>query len=287
MPGHENIVPLLDGSGSTAGGLQEARSPQAVKWRDRGGRRRRPTMEEIQEWAALGVQTTGPKQLVWEIMSSRAVTEDDYGRSYGGGAGRSHGATGRVYSWTAAANRVFETTILLLILLNVGAVIAGTNVAIRDAGKHFYFWLELLSVVIFTLEYVLRLWCCTAHPRFTGCRGRLKYAALPLQLLDFFALLPFYADLALEDERARGAIVLRAARMLRVVSLLRLERQLAAATILMRVFRRKSGELVITSYVLFVTVLLSAVMGYYLEKGAKHSGGPRPSNPRRLHPFSH
>ena len=55
----------------------------------------------------------------------------------------------------------------------------------------------------------------------------------------------------------------------------------------MRVFRRKSGELVITSYVLFVTVLLSAVMGYYLEKGAKHSGAPLPPNPRRLHPFSH
>ena len=45
------------------------------------------------------------------------------------------------------------------------------------------------------------------------------------------------SDIYAQDRRARGAIMMRAPRLLRLVSLLRLERQLAAVTILSKVDR--------------------------------------------------
>ena len=141
-------------------------------------------------------------------------------------------------SWSKSANAVFESCILLVILSNVLVVVIDTDASLkRGATREAFYVFELASIMIFTVEYTLRLWCCTAHPRFAGCRGRLRYATRPLQLLDFLTLLPFYGDLLLEDRRARGAIMMRAPRLLRLVSLLRLERQLAAVTILSKVGR--------------------------------------------------
>jgi hypothetical protein len=64
-------------------------------------------------------------------------------------------------------------------------------------------------------RYLLRVWSCTAHPRFGGllkprrqgwqlpsCNwltGRLKFMVQPLSILDLFALVPFFLDIIFED----------------------------------------------------------------------------------------
>ena len=72
-------------------------------------------------------------------------------------------------------------------------------------------------------------------------------------LLDLVALIPFYLDILLENgfrlfgnrHQFRGGLVLRVLRLLRVFSLLRLERQLEALQILVQVFRSRSNELLV------------------------------------------
>jgi len=146
-------------------------------------------------------------------------------------------------------------------------------------------WLELTSTVVFTAEYVLRVWSCTAHPRFAGhstgkkgacCNwltGRLRFMQQPLTALDLVALIPFYLDVFLEsgfrlfgnNHQFRGGLLLRVLRLLRIFSLLRLERQLEALQILARVFQSRSNELLVTMYALCTLTLLGGVLAYYFE----------------------
>jgi voltage-gated potassium channel len=89
-----------------------------------------------------------------------------------------------------------QTFILALIILNVGAMIFESVRAVYLERPLLFYWIEVVSVAIFSVEYVLRLWSCTAvskyHGRFTG---RLKFAVTPLALVDIFAILPFYLPL--------------------------------------------------------------------------------------------
>ena len=186
---------------------------------------------------------------------------------------------GRVYRWSSPANRVVESLLLLLILANVASVVIDAMLDRADDTSSFardderthsdtdeyeiFELLELSSTAIFTVEYLVRVWSCTAHPRFAGdlkgragfwCNwivGRCRFVKQPLMLLDVVALVPFYLDIFLESgfrlfgnqHQFRGGLVLRALRLMRLVSLLRLERQLAALQILTQVFRsRSNGE---------------------------------------------
>ena len=52
---------------------------------------------------------------------------------------------------------------------------------------------ELISVLIFTGEYLLRVWACASDPKYgSPVRGRLRFGVTPLALIDLVAVLPFY-----------------------------------------------------------------------------------------------
>ena len=73
-------------------------------------------------------------------------------------------------------------------------------------------WFEQISLIIFSIEYVLRLWSCTADPRYPRpILGRLRFFTTPLALIDLLVILPLYLPRYLEvgvpRSRDRGRIV--------------------------------------------------------------------------------
>ena len=74
--------------------------------------------------------------------------------------------------------------------------------------------IDIVAFAIFTIEYLTRLLCC---PRF------LKFFIKPMNLLDFAALLPFYASLVLE-ELTDYEIIGKAGKMIRLMKVLRMLR---------------------------------------------------------------
>ena len=60
------------------------------------------------------------------------------------------------------ANRATEIFIAALVVANVIAIILESVHAIHEAYHQYFYFFDLFSVVVFSLEYVLRVWSCGA-----------------------------------------------------------------------------------------------------------------------------
>ncbi|MFH1420324.1 MAG: ion transporter [Planctomycetota bacterium] len=159
------------------------------------------------------------------------------------------------------ASRVFDVFIVSLIILNILAVMLETVEGIHESAGTFLFWFEFVSVAIFTVEYILRIWSCTALSTFAApYSGRLRYAIRPMLLVDLLAILPAYFTMLPIDLR-----FLRALRLLRILRILRLQRYSVALQTMTRVLLLKKEELILTLLTLLVLLLIASSLMYYAE----------------------
>lgn len=160
-------------------------------------------------------------------------------------------------------SRRFDYFIAALILANVAAVVfetVGDNAArYRDALLAF----EILSVAVFTIEYLLRLWAATTFPKYADpVWGRVRYALTPMLLVDLVAILPVYLGVFL-------ALDLRFVRVLRLLRMVKLTRHSRALLVLGKVFRAKAAELGLALFVLFITLVFVSSAMYFAETSAQ------------------
>lgn len=154
--------------------------------------------------------------------------------------------------------------IMVLIVLNVLAVMLETVDSVYAEYATEFYWFEASSVVIFSVEYISRLWSATEHPDYQHpIWGRLRYAISPYMLIDLLAIVPFFFG-AILDLR-----FLRALRLLRFLRLFKLARYSNSIQLFARVLRLKREELVITSVVGGIILLMSSSLMYFAERGGQ------------------
>lgn len=158
-------------------------------------------------------------------------------------------------------SRVFDVGILALIVLSVVAIVLESVDSLRDRYERTFDLFESACVVLFTAEYALRLWACTADPRYRGALvGRARFAVTPLAVVDLLAILPFYLGAVGVD--MRFVRILRVFRLFRLAKLVRYSR---ALQLIGRVFRRSWNELVVTVFVITVLAIVAACLMYFAE----------------------
>lgn len=162
--------------------------------------------------------------------------------------------------------RLFDFFIMSLIFLNVTAVILETVPAIAKTMGSFFYFFELFSVIVFTIEYALRLYSVTADEKYTHpIKGRLRFAFTFMAIVDLAAILPFYLPfLVTVDMR-----FLRALRLLRFLRILKIGRYSESIQLLGGVAKAKREELTITFYVLFILLIIASSLMYYFEHAAQ------------------
>lgn len=149
--------------------------------------------------------------------------------------------------------------LIALISLNVLATVLESVPAFGVPHGRFFHGFELLSVAIFSGEYLLRLWSCveSRDPRFRSpVRGRLRYATSWMALIDLLAVLPFYL----------AAIVpmdLRFLRVLRVLRIFKLSHYFSALDVLLEVVRKERHAFG-AAFLLLAIGSLFAASGIYL-----------------------
>jgi voltage-gated potassium channel len=155
--------------------------------------------------------------------------------------------------------------LVALILANVAAFVLETVEPIHRAAPTFFRWFEAVSVAIFTIEYLLRLWSCTVSPSYAGpVLGRLRFALTPMAIVDLLAILPFYLPFAVGDLR-----VLRTIRMLRLLRLAKLGRYSIAVRTIGAVLAAKRAELAVTLGGIAVVLLFASSLVYFAERDAQ------------------
>jgi voltage-gated potassium channel len=167
-------------------------------------------------------------------------------------------------SGSAQLNRV-ELTLQILIVANVLVVMLETVEGVQPRFSAALLTFEWFSVAIFTIEYLLRLWCCTVDPRYSRpVIGRLRFALRPMSIIDLLAILPAYLPLIGVDLR-----FIRVLRLMRLARALKLGRYSDAIAVLARVLRSRRDELAVMLMVLAILLVLSSGLIYYAEHDAQ------------------
>jgi voltage-gated potassium channel len=144
--------------------------------------------------------------------------------------------------------------LILLIVVNVTTVVLESEPVLRHAYGTVFLIVEIVSGVIFTAEYVARLWCVPEHPplhHLKPWRARLKWMVHPLSIIDFLAILPFY--FIFSDVGG-----LRALLLLRLFRFFKLARYSPGLTSLIDAIYSERRALIASGVILVGTVLLAA-----------------------------
>jgi voltage-gated potassium channel len=153
------------------------------------------------------------------------------------------------------ASRVVAAFIATLILLNVIAVVLATVEPVAARMGSVFHWFEVFSIATFSVEYVLRVWSCTAQDQYANpVVGRLKYALSPMALVDLLAVLPFYAPFLIRVDLR----FLRILRLLRLTRLLKLGRYSESLKTVTRVIRAKKEQLAAAVFVVAVMLVVAS-----------------------------
>src|SRR5262245_58545157 len=99
--------------------------------------------------------------------------------------------------------RVVGRLIVFLIVINLVAITLQTVPEFETWYAAWFLGIELLSLLVFTFEYGLRMWVAVEHAPYLhsdGWKARLKYATSPVGIIDLFAVLPFWLAFVLPAE---------------------------------------------------------------------------------------
>ena len=163
--------------------------------------------------------------------------------------------------------RIVDRCIGLLILLNALAVVIATVPGVTDQYSPILYGFEVFSVVVFSAEYVARVWSCTTSERYGApIGGRLRFAVRPALVIDLFSILPFYLGTVAFASDLR---VLRTLRLVRFLRVLKLVRYAETTARFRRVYHRKRDDLVLTAAAASVLLLVASSLMYFAEHGAQ------------------
>lgn len=162
------------------------------------------------------------------------------------------------------STRIFSVALFSLIILNAVAVIIETT----SQSQPFLNLLadfERTSMVVFVIEYLLRIWVCDLDPRYSKpVVGRLRFMVTPLALIDLATVLPFLLHLT-----GVNLATLRVVRMLRLLKFARLVRYSAAFRFITASIISRKHEFLISFFLMLVMLLVASSLMYLAEHEAQ------------------
>ena len=126
--------------------------------------------------------------------------------------------------------------------------------------------IENISVIIFSIEYILRVWTSDyLYQELTPLQSRIKFIFSFMACIDLLAILPFYLPLIIPIDLR----VLRALRIIRMFRFFKIGRYTDAFITIGKVFKSKSGQLFSSVFVVMLLMIISAVLMYNVESTAQ------------------
>lgn len=148
----------------------------------------------------------------------------------------------------------FEKLIQILIVISLISFAFETLPNLSTAWQTFLKFTEIIIVLIFTIEYIIRI---------SLCRPRLKYIFSFYGVIDILAILPFFLTTGIDIKSIRAFRLLRLLRFVKLLKYNKAIRRLRDALI------DAKDELILSGIVAGILLYLASIGIYYFEEEAQ------------------
>uniref|UniRef100_A0A665V804 Potassium voltage-gated channel, KQT-like subfamily, member 5b n=1 Tax=Echeneis naucrates TaxID=173247 RepID=A0A665V804_ECHNA len=161
---------------------------------------------------------------------------------------------------------IYHAFVFILVFSCLVLSVFSTIPAHQDFSSHCLLILEFVMIVVFGLEYIIRIWSAGCCCRYRGWQGRLRFARKPFCVIDIIVLI---ASVAVVSAGSQGNIfatsVLRSLRFLQILRMVRMDRRGGTWKLLGSVVYAHSKELVTAWYIGFLVLIFSSFLVYLVE----------------------
>ncbi len=158
-------------------------------------------------------------------------------------------------------SRLFDVILAVTIVVNVAVQFMETFEELAFL-KPLFNAIELISVVFFIIEYLLRLW--TSDLLYPGKSKKDAMIAFIFSLdgiIELLTILPLYF--------LTGFVVFRMLRVVRIFRLFRINNTVDSFNVIASVISEKKNQLASSFFIIFVLMLASSICMYSVEHGAQ------------------
>jgi len=161
---------------------------------------------------------------------------------------------------------LFRTFMYALISVNILLVIFESAPEIPSGISGVSYAVYAVSIAVFILLYVLRLWVCVENPRFSQpLYGRLLYMVTPYAVVDLAVIVAFTIPVSF----LRNPTTYELVKFLRLTVILKLVRYSDALQTMIRIFIAKRKPLGMAMYMVLFLLVITSTMMYYFEHQAQ------------------
>ncbi|XP_065493119.1 potassium voltage-gated channel subfamily KQT member 1 isoform X2 [Caloenas nicobarica] len=190
---------------------------------------------------------------------------------------RSH-VQGRVYNFlerpTGWKCFVYHFTVFLIVLICLIFSVLSTIEQYAALATGTLFWMEIVLVVFFGTEYVVRLWSAGCRSKYVGIWGRLRFARKPISIIDLIVVVASMIVLCVGSKgQVFATSAIRGIRFLQILRMLHVDRQGGTWRLLGSVVFIHRQELITTLYIGFLGLIFSSYFVYLAEKDAVNDSG--------------
>ena len=159
-----------------------------------------------------------------------------------------------IFESNTPAGKWFDIILIICILLSVLAVMLGSVNSVGEKYGRFLYIVEWFFTILFTIEYILRLFC-VGKP--------MRYAVSFFGIVDLLAILPTYASLLFLGSGYLS--VVRVLRVLRIFRVLKLGRLTNEATILKDALYASRRKILVFLFAVLTLVVIIGSLMYVIE----------------------
>lgn len=163
------------------------------------------------------------------------------------------------------ASTFFDIFIVVVIVLNIATTFLQTFDQLAPVMR-ILDSIEMITMIIFLIEYVLRLWTANyLYPNRNRAVAMIKFAVSFYGIVDILTFLPYFLPFMMPG----GAVAFRMFRVVRILHLFRINSHYDAFNVITDVIKDKKDQLFSSIFIILVLMLASSLCMYSLEHDAQ------------------
>lgn len=162
-------------------------------------------------------------------------------------------------------SKLFDIVVVVAIILNIAAMVLETVESMKPFAGIINL-VELVTIIMFTVEYILRLWTADfLYPDKKKWLAVVSFVFSLAGLIDLLTFLPFYLPIVFPA----GIVAFRMLRVIRILKLFRINQQYDAFNVITDVIIEKKDQIFSSICLIFMVMIAASLCMYSLEHEAQ------------------